>query len=73
VLFRSVGNSARRCQGSLDQSPQTLPDHCADVGHGDWSPAGARQNVVQRRRQVGRRVDERSVEVENDRAGQGIR
>ena len=67
---RVIGNSARCGQGTLDQSPQTLSDHGADVGHPDRAPVDTRQDMIQRRRQIGCRVDERSVEVEHDGAGQ---
>ena len=57
---------ALRCQAALDQPPDAAADHAATLVRRDRREALALEQHVERADQVGRRVDERAVEVEDD-------
>ena len=50
---------------ALDQSPRTQSDHGADFIEADGPPALGGKDRIGRRRQVGRGVDQRPVEIED--------
>ena len=66
---RSRGREAR-----LEEPTHPMPDEIDDLSLGEFRKAEAAQRLVHRRGQIGTRVDERAVEIEDEVAvaGRGV-
>ena len=61
-----VERAALRLQPAHDQRPRAATDHVAGCIVGDRRQAGASENDVEGGDEIGRAVDQRAVEIQND-------
>ena len=66
IELRLGAGAAFGGQRPFDHAARTAADEPPGVVVGDWGEALAREDQVERRDQVGRGIDQRAVEIEND-------
>jgi hypothetical protein len=59
-------------QGTLDHAARATADHSPRVIVGDRRQAFAGENEIERRNQIGRGIDQRAVEIEDDGAHDSV-
>jgi hypothetical protein len=58
--------SALSDQSTLDHAPRTTADHSPRIVIGNRRQAFAGEDEIERRNQIGRGIDQRAVEIEDD-------
>ncbi len=59
-------------EAAFEQLPCAMPDHVAHVFRRDAGATKRRQRMVERRAQIGRGIDKRAVEIEDDGGGKRL-
>ena len=67
IEFRLRAGAAFRCQRPFDHAPGAASDQPPGGVVGNRRQAFARENEVERRDEIGRGIDQCTVEIENDR------